>query len=48
MFWCKGLCIAMEEYVELWRAMYSHLGLCISVEGHVSRVQIYMCVEGYV
>ena len=35
MYSCGELCIAVEGYVWLWRAMYSYGGLCIAVVGHV-------------
>ena len=35
MYSCGGLCIAVEGYVQLWRAVYSCGGLCIAVEGYV-------------
>ena len=35
MYSCGELCIAVESYVQLWRAMYSCGGLCIAVEGYV-------------
>ena len=35
MYSCGGLCIAVEGYVWLCRAMYSCGGVCIAVEGYV-------------
>ena len=35
MYSCGGLCIAMESYAYLWRAMYSCGELCIAVDGYV-------------
>ena len=35
MYGCVGLCIAIEGYVWLCRAMYSCGGVCIAGEGYV-------------
>ena len=43
-----GVCLAVEGYVWLCRAMSSCGGLCVAVEGYVCCGGVFIAVEGHV